>query len=363
MNSSGNSLNELEAKLSNLERANFDLKMQLYYLNKKYAEVQSQSEDNDGSTSIAEQITPRLLAINLKEENEYFKLRVVELESEIRNLQLLRESDNAEYQRTLHSKPHDSFAIIDESRRRERDAVKVIAEHDANLISKLRTEIGKLESIHENDQRLLDELTSTLSQQIEQLESKDSELEVLRCTVAELKSKVELLVDTAMHQEQVISGLQSSKSSPTRSLAMDSSTVAELDALKQENASLRGQVERQNASILNQSEAINRLETSTSTILFCDEEEMKLLKQDLVRARNDKVQLQKLLRSSQKELEDLQQTNADVNSRLQFMERQMSHSSRLLRYADHAELHHCAVLYHRACPLTSTLLGNERKNY
>ena len=360
MNSSGNSLNELEAKLSNLERANFDLKMQLYYLNKKYAEVQSQSEDNDGSTSIAEQIAPRLLAVNLKEENEYFKLRVVELESEIRNLQLLRESDNAEYQRTLHSKPHDSFAIIDESRRRERDAVKVIAEHDANLISKLRTEIGKLESIHENDQRLLDELTSTLSQQIEQLESKDSELEVLRCTVAELKSKVELLVDTAMHQEQVISGLQSSKSSPTRSLAMDSSTV---DALKQENASLRGQVERQNASILNQSEAINRLETSTSTILFCDEEEMKLLKQDLVRARNDKVQLQKLLRSSQKELEDLQQTNADVNSRLQFMERQMSHSSRLLRYADHAELHHCAVLYHRACPLTSFLLGNERKNY
>jgi predicted nucleic acid-binding Zn-ribbon protein len=166
-----------------------------------------------------------------------------------------------------------------------------------------------------------------------------------------------------MHQEQVISGLQSSKSSPTRSLAMDSSAVAELDALKQENASLRGQVERQNASILNQSEAINRLETSTSTILFCDEEEMKLLKQDLVRARNDKVQLQKLLRSSQKELEDLQQTNADVNSRLQFMERQMSHSSRLLRYADHAELHYCAVLYHRACPLTSTLLGNERKNY
>ena len=360
MNSSGNSLNELEAKLSNLERANFDLKMQLYYLNKKYAEVQSQSED---STSIAEQIAPRLSAINLKEENEYFKLRVVELESEIRNLQLLRESDNAEYQRTLHSKPHDSFAIIDESHRRERDAVKVIAEHDANLISKLRTEIGKLESIHENDQRLLDELTSTLSQQIEQVESKDSELEVLRCTVAELKSKVELLVDTALHQEQVISGLQSSRSSPTRSLAMDNSAFAELDALKQENASLRGQVERQNASILNQSEAINRLETSTSTILFCDEEEMKLLKQDLVRARNDKVQLQKLLRSSQKELEDLQQTNADVNSRLQFMERQMSHSSRLLRYADHAELHHCAVLYHRACLLTSTLLGNERKNY
>lgn len=355
MNSSGNSLNELEAKLSNLERANFDLKMQLYYLNKKYAEVQSQSQDNDGSTSIAEQIAPRLLAINLKD--EYFKLRVVELESEIRNLQLLRESDNAEYQRTLHSKPHDSFAIIDESRRRERDAVKVIAEHDANLISKLRSEICKLESIHENDQRLLDELTSTLSQQIEQQESKDSELEVLRCTVAELKSKVVLLVDTAMHQEQVISGLQSSRSSPTRSLAMDSSTVAELDALKQENASLRGQVERQNASILNQSEAINRLETSTSTILFCDEEEMKLLKQDLVRARNDKVQLQQLLRSSQKELEDLQQTNAGVNSRLQFMERQMSHSSRLLRYVDHAEL------YHRACPLTSTLLGNERKNY
>jgi hypothetical protein len=26
-------------------------------------------------------------------------------------------------------------------------------------------------------------------------------------------------------------------------------------------------------------------------------------------------------------------------------------------------LHYCAVLYHRACPLTSTLLGNERKNY
>lgn len=340
MNSTGNSLNELEAKLSNLERANFDLKMQLYYLNKKYAEVQSQSEDNDDSSSTAEQIASPLVAINLKEENEYFKLRVVELESEIRNLQLLRESDNAEYQRALHSKPHDSFAIIDESRRREREAVKAIAEHDANLISKLRTEIGKLESIHENDQRLLDELTNTLSQQIEQLESKDAELGVLRCTVAELKLKVELLVDTAMHQEQVISGLQSPRNSPTRSIAINSSTAAKLDALKQENASLKSQVERQNASILNQSEAINRLETSTSTILFCDEEEMKLLKQDLARARNEKVNLQKLLSSSQKELENLQQTNAGVNSRLQFVERQMSHSSRLLRYVGPAELHH-----------------------
>ncbi|KAJ1405510.1 hypothetical protein B484DRAFT_404431, partial [Ochromonadaceae sp. CCMP2298] len=67
----------------------FSLKMQLFYLNKK---IEGRTpEEDDASTSIVEDRSADILI--LREENEHLRRQAVDLESEILQLQLMREND------------------------------------------------------------------------------------------------------------------------------------------------------------------------------------------------------------------------------------------------------------------------------
>src|SRR5689334_8007537 len=100
---SGN-LKDMEAKINSLERANFDLKLKMHYLNKKYANAgESQAGPDDPSNRIMVGDT-HIDIIAMKEENEYSKRRIIELESELLQLQLIRDREAAEFHKALKMK-------------------------------------------------------------------------------------------------------------------------------------------------------------------------------------------------------------------------------------------------------------------
>ena len=130
-------MNEWETKVSVLERNNFDLKMQVYYLNEKMANNLSDSKGgSDGEEDEFHEYEYGKRSsemLTLTEENSQFKRRVVELESELLQLRLQSQKDTARYEAALRAQP----TSMEEAQKREREAAFAIAEHDAILIHKL----------------------------------------------------------------------------------------------------------------------------------------------------------------------------------------------------------------------------------
>lgn len=195
-------LSEYEAKVAALERSNFDLKMQVYYLDKKYSDTKN-NETIDTTNTTLESSNFKIL--ELEEETEYSKRKIVELESEILQLQLLRENDAQEYQKSSKLINANQFPILEESRKRERDVAKAVAEHDAALIAKLQSELENLQLEHKKDIELIDECTARLAQQMEIVKLKEDEITNLKKVNAEIVQNMDILSDTARHQELLLS--------------------------------------------------------------------------------------------------------------------------------------------------------------
>lgn len=171
-------LNELESKISTLERANFDLKLQLHYLNKKHAgEVNPSASGPEVNINVIEDRSIDVLS--LREEVEYSKRRILELESELLQSQLARDKEKNEYAKALQVRPPES-AVVEDNRRREREVAMAIAEHDALLIAKLRSELEASGRQRENDKKLIDDLLT-------QVDGKDEEIGKLMVTVRDLQ--------------------------------------------------------------------------------------------------------------------------------------------------------------------------------
>ncbi|RYG94811.1 hypothetical protein EON65_56910, partial [archaeon] len=175
-------INELETKIQTLERVNFDLKLQLHYLNKKYAgAVNPNATGPEVNVHVLEDRSVDILS--LREELEYAKKRILELESELLQVQLLRDRERSEYQKALQHRPPE---IMEENRRREREVSLAIAEHDAILIAKLRGELEGLGVEMESNKKLIETLK-------DQLENKEIEVSSLQEAKKRLESEVDKL--------------------------------------------------------------------------------------------------------------------------------------------------------------------------
>eukprot|EP01040_Poterioochromonas_malhamensis_P009644 gene9644-10472_t len=198
-NQNSGNLKDMESKLNTLERANFDLKMKLHYLNKKY--VNSNSSTNDVPEGVMMMGDTQIDVIALKEESEYSKRRILELESELLQLQLLRDRESHEFQKALKMKPSSDTVQQDENRKREREVAKAIAEHDAALIKKLQEESTILQKQHDKDKELVDNLTNELAKTKLLLEERESELEKLQGKNKDLQLKIELLKEERDYED------------------------------------------------------------------------------------------------------------------------------------------------------------------
>ena len=250
------SLSEQEEKIATLERTNFDLKLQVYYLNRKIADGAAQHDiDPDQATvnlHLNEDINSDILT--LKDDLELANRRIEELESELLQLQLLRDNEALEYQKLLQNQPSSDISLLEETRKRDHDVAKTIAEHDAQLINKLRLEIESMQHQHERDVKLVEDCTARLASQMEIFEATTGDMIRIREENAELLSKIAVLTDTARQQELLLSEASANRIDPK---------VHEV--IRKENSQLKEQLEKQKASISNQSEMLRRLGSVAST--------------------------------------------------------------------------------------------------
>jgi hypothetical protein len=215
---SGN-LKDMESKISSLERANFDLKLKMHYLNKKYADAGEGNSDGPPNRIMMGDNQVDIIA--MKEENEYSKRRIIELESELLQLQLIRDRETAEFQKALKMK-NPNQQQLEENRKREREVGMAIAEHDAALIKKLQEECSLLQQQREKDKELIDTLTNDLSRTKLFYDEKEKECDDLRVKKKDLELKIELLkedfgYDSGMNNNNNNAGNMSMMGSPFRS--------------------------------------------------------------------------------------------------------------------------------------------------
>lgn len=278
MEDSGN-LADLEAKIATLERSEFQLKMQVFYLHKKLSESsQNANEDEDLSVSSVNLMEDRSVdVLTLREDLDYAKRRIVDLESEVLQLQLLRDNEALEYQKLMQLQPSTDVTLLEDSRRREREVAKTIAEHDGALIAQLQSELATLQTQHDRDVTLVEDCTSRLADAMEQVEAKDLELLELRTSVADLTKKVGILTDTARQQEQLLSDVSLRQAAQLRSEATD----AELEGNRIEIASLKEQLELQKTTNAIQTEALVQLRAVASEMGQFENDELSRLGAEL----------------------------------------------------------------------------------
>lgn len=189
MSSSTATINDLEAKINALERENFDLKLRLHYLQNKLgskgfplsptsAALDGEENSNNGagdSNNHGINNFMRQEMITLREENEYSKKRIIELEAEVLQLQLGREREAEQYQKALKVRP-TTAVYMEDQRKREREVAMTIAEHDATMIQKLQEEVGTLQGHRVADQQRIETLTKQVAQTSKSLEAKEKEV-------------------------------------------------------------------------------------------------------------------------------------------------------------------------------------------
>lgn len=284
------SLEDLLAKIAKLERNEFQLKMEIFYLHKKLADgTQSLEENEDQSLSSFNVMDDRSIDfLALREDLELSKQKITELESEVLQLQLLRENEGLEYQRLLQMQPSVDIAMLEESRRREREVAKSVAEHDGAVIAQLQSDLATLQSQHESDVTLVEDCTARLAAQMELGEHKDNELTELRSSVAELTKRVAILTDTARQQEQLLSEVSIHQAVQSNNEALS----VELESYRIENASLKDQLERQKATNSIQTEALMQLRTVATEMGKFENEEFTRLGAELSQCHSERESAQ-----------------------------------------------------------------------
>lgn len=251
----GGNLAEMGEKIAALERSEFDLKMQIFYLKQKLSEQQADGEQGVINVNMIEDRSVDILA--LRDDLEFSRQRIAELESEVLQLQLTRDNDALEYQKLMLAQPSADVALLEESRKREREIAKTLADHDTALIAKLQADIDSLQLQHEQDASLLEDCTARLAVQTEITQSKDAEIDRLQSEVAELSVKVSVLTDTARQQEQVLASAEQAKIELSK-LQLD------LTASRQENVSLTDQITRQEGLMATQADSLAYLRSEVA---------------------------------------------------------------------------------------------------
>lgn len=189
---------------SALERANFDLKMQIFYLNQKLAAVEKNGISSDnGNNTVAGLLESRFVDITaLREENSLSQAKIAELENEILLLKLQLSGLNSS-KKTSDDKISDvsSFSSstsvnvtqIEENRKRERQAAMAIAEHDAAVIARLEQELLTLRAEREADAKEFEASCNRAEKAMMECIEKDSIIQSQKDEIARLNALVNYL--------------------------------------------------------------------------------------------------------------------------------------------------------------------------
>lgn len=276
--SAGN-VKELELKINGLERQNFDLKMQIYYLNQKLSDLQSGLDEQD-------------IHRKCKEDLQQAHLRIEELEAE----RLLKQSSLDE-----------DFNFAKE----QLPVPQLFSERDTAVIEQLKKDLDDINKARVGDAALIDELT----QQIAAYALEKNELIALLSSERKkslfYKNHVDVQVDLLnlnnismarpVFAEDASSASDNTKfeyflsSSTKTAAAADASPEdfldfgantawEELQALRKENQNLVSQLRKQIDLVRVQEEALRRVQRSAEEIGIMEAEEIGRLETELEQA-------------------------------------------------------------------------------
>lgn len=199
-------LKELETKISTLERTNFDLKMQLFYLNENKISSQNGLDSKISSDFFDESEDDEKVMeiIVLKGEIEILKRKVEELEGQKSALQSEREKEAEKYQRSLKMKPYANVAVLEENLKREREAAILTAERDAALISKLQQDISKLQAQNEVNLKHIAEFQAKVSEKSAIIFEKEEIILKLSTFNSSMQHQLDILTEKSKFHELII---------------------------------------------------------------------------------------------------------------------------------------------------------------
>lgn len=329
----GGLVREMESKISILERSNFDLKMQIYYLNEKIAAGSTVGEDEGSggaqkivvppvSKLMAERDSALESAAALKEANKSLSKKITELEL------LLAQSKTKG-----HGVQGGDSLMIEENRRKERSAMQAIAEHDAKVILELEETVKSLQAHLNLDKTLVSNCTGKISGMIEESDKKDVIIVQLSDKCANLQHHLDVAnaklkqQDLALLHKSISSTIPSSSSKPAAvqrqlydlaNAADGSSSVVsegargltaeelhnfgvqqgwdELNKLRLLKKSMTEELEKRAVIIKTQEEALRRVKSTVEDITILEAEEIAKLEQQLESALNDVTSLRKKCR-------------------------------------------------------------------
>ena len=328
----GGLVREMESKISILERSNFDLKMQIYYLNEKIAAGSTVGEDEGSggaqkivvppvSKLMAERDSALESAAAIREANKSLSKKITELEL------LLAQSKTKG-----HGLQGGDSLMIEENRRKERSAMQAIAEHDAKVILELEETVKSLQ-VHLNlDKSLVSNCTGKISGMIEESDKKDVIIVQLSDKCANLQQHLDVAntklkqQDLALLQKSISYTIPSSSSKlATAHRQLDlanatdgNSSVAsegargltaeelhsfgvqqgwdELNKLRLLKKSMADELEKRAVIIKTQEEALRRVKSTVEDITILEAAEIAKLEQQLELALNDAASLRKKCR-------------------------------------------------------------------
>jgi hypothetical protein len=200
--SSGVAQREQERRITDLDRQNFDLKMQIFYLNQKLNETQnhatqaatagsngklrSQQSATNGNIAVASVPEPTVS----KETYLVACRRMEELERLVVGLKMDRAANsNSESRGSISKDNHTAM---------------VIAENDTFVITKLEKEIDMLKCEHLRDVAMVNECTEKIGEQVTALDEMSRRLAQERGSNIRLQQKISLLVDRVRRSELVL---------------------------------------------------------------------------------------------------------------------------------------------------------------
>jgi hypothetical protein len=206
-----------EDKLNKSDSDNFDAKLQAYYSNKKSDNDNTQRKQNPlffDSENLSLFIEDHCVdTIALREANNSMRRRITDLNSELIELKVKKDIENPKLlvevgqKSSPVSNTSSSTGLvshIDENRRRERQAQLAIAEHDANLIRLLETEMINLETQHEVDENSVRDNTQRIAHLLQENEEKDLRLAYNDAATLRLDVQIKNLSDQLKSHELLL---------------------------------------------------------------------------------------------------------------------------------------------------------------
>jgi hypothetical protein len=282
----GTTIKEIQVKNDVLERKNFDLKMQIYYLNEKLESHQDRVTLNDDYNNVDKNLEDRFNYSLINDENMNLKRKIQELDNELINIKLnIRNDDNNNNK----DENEDDSIIINKFEkeliylRNQNDKYKIKIneyERDINLVT---------ESNFDKDKIILD-LNIYIDNIQKNKDDNFSRLENIREPMIPLSP----LNNLRNYNNNNINNNNNNKINNIN-LSDNDLTILdeEINQIILDNNNLKIQLEKEKIITKNQELAYQRVKASAEEIALIEAEEIIRLETELEKSLNIKQDLQK----------------------------------------------------------------------